>query len=71
MTRLTDQERQRFADWLEMEADSNEGLAAQMDKIAGPMMGEVSKRQRIEAAAMRLIAKRLRSTESMSIGQGS
>jgi hypothetical protein len=64
---LTDEERQRFADWLEMSADSNEQIAAQMERVGSPPMMAVAKLNRTEAAAMRVVLRKLRTTESMSI----
>jgi len=68
---LTEQERHRFADWLEMEAASSEGLALELDKLFGGSVAAIAKQHRMEAAASRLIAKKLRSIESMTIGRAS
>lgn len=64
---LTDQERQRFADWLKIEADSSEAMAGQMKKISVPfgMADHLGQR----ADACRLIERLLRSSESMTIGE--
>jgi hypothetical protein len=66
---LSDAERVRFADWLEWEADQSDGMAAQMDKLNDGMMRHLAKVHRTEAAAMRLILKRLRDTESMGLSR--
>lgn len=66
---LSDEELARFADWLELQAESNDQIAAQMEQVAGPAMAAVAKFNRTEAAAMRVVLKRLRSTESMTIGR--
>jgi hypothetical protein len=60
---LTDDERRRFAEYLEKDADSNELLAAQLEKLNS----QLGMQKRIEAAAERLIARNLRVSESQSI----
>lgn len=64
---LTDDERRRFADYLLIEAESAEGMAAQMATLPGPVMAELAKRERTIAAASRLVAQRLTSGESMTV----
>ena len=64
---LTQQERDRFAAWLEHEAAVGKGLIEQMEKL-GPHAGPLVAREKAEAAAALLIARKLRSTEGMSIG---
>lgn len=63
---LSDEERERFATWLEREAETNEGMVKHMAsmKVPEPMM----QRMRTEAMACRIVVARLRSTETMSIG---
>ncbi len=61
---LTDQERERFAWWLESQAYSSLEIANQMDKIG---VGALSERNKVEAAAYTTVAKILRSTEAMTI----
>ena len=67
MISLTDSERNKFAEYLDHEAIGNEGLAKQMEKLPGPMTLEIAKRYRAEAAAMLLIASRLRNTEAQNV----
>ena len=64
---LTQQERDRFAAWLEHEAAVGKGLIEQMEKL-GPHAWPLVAREKAEAAAALLIARKLRSTEGMSIG---
>ena len=64
---LTDQERDRFAAWLEHEAATEEGLIEQMEKL-GPHFALVVQQKKLEANASLVIARKLRSTQSMSIG---
>ena len=59
---LTPQERQRFSEWLESEAETDEGLAKQMEIIH--TMPQVVSRYRAEAFAARIIAAKLRSIQS-------
>jgi hypothetical protein len=64
---LTAQERDRFASWLEHEATVGKGLIEQMEKL-GPHAAPLVVREKAEAAAALVIARKLRSTEGMSIG---
>lgn len=64
---LTDQERERFAAWLEHEAATDAGLVEQMEKL-GPQMAMLATRKKAEAAAALMIARKLRSTHGDSIG---
>jgi hypothetical protein len=64
---LTDQERERFAAWLEHEAATENTLVAQMEKL-GPSFALVIEQKKLEANASLVIARKLRSTQSMSIG---
>ena len=61
MFELTHEERNRFAEWLEKDAVSTEGLIEQMMKI--PRMETIIKIKRIEVSAQRIVAKMLRSVE--------
>lgn len=63
---LTDQERERFAAWLEHEAATSTGLIAAMGTL--PHMAPLIARETAEAAAALVIARKLRATQSMSIG---
>ena len=65
---LTAIERDRFAAWLEREAASDEGIARQMEVVPGSaILPEVIKRYRMEAAAARIVARRLRATEDVTL----
>ena len=65
---LTDQERERFADWLENEAESDEGMAEQVLGLpTGDMMDPLAKKLRAEALAARIVAAKLRSVERQTI----
>jgi hypothetical protein len=61
---LTQEERDRFAAYLEMDAASSKAIAEQMVNLPGAAMAELVRRERIVAAACLLIAQRLRSTQS-------
>ena len=65
---LTDAERDRFATWLEQEAETGELMAAQMDKMAGPHFVLLAKKERVEAMSAKIVAKKLRETQSMTVG---
>lgn len=60
---LTEQERERFAAWLEHEAATAKGLIEQMEKL-GPAMAMLIAREKAEAAAALVIARKLRATHS-------
>lgn len=62
---LTDHEREHFAAWLEQEAESSRLLLKQLEKL--PQGVVVADHMKLEAAACALIAKKLRSTESMTV----
>lgn len=64
---LTEQERLRFAAWLEREASTSSALIEQMEKL-GPHVAPMVVHQRAEIAASLLIAKKLRAIQSESIG---
>ena len=64
---LTPQERDRFATWLEREAEGSKGLIDQLEKL-GPHTAQIVARERIEASAALLIARKLRATDSDNIG---
>lgn len=63
---LTPEERDRFAAWLEREAETAKQIVEQMEKL-GPMTAPLVQREKAEAAAALLIARKLRSIESVSI----
>lgn len=64
---LTDQERDRFAAWLEHEAMTDKGIIDQLEKM-GPAMAAVASHKKAEASAALLIARKLRATQGDSIG---
>ena len=64
---LTGDERERFATWLEREANTASGLVEQMEKL-GPHAAPMVAREKAEAAAALLIARKLRAIHSESIG---
>ena len=68
MINLTDEERRKFAAWLMQEAHSNDVIIKQMEKLPGLETG--IKKYRLEAAAYLMIARRLESTEKMTIKEG-
>ena len=65
---LTEAERIRFAEWLELQAETAKGMAHQMEKMSiMPAMIELEKRR---IAAYLLVASGLRNTETMTVGDG-
>jgi hypothetical protein len=69
---LSDEERNRFALWLERNAESCAGMIEQWEKIGGdmPHVAAVTKKLRTEEVAYRIVAQILRTTESVTIGEG-
>jgi hypothetical protein len=63
---LSQDERTKFADYLEQDALGDEGIAKQMDKMQAG--SPVAKMLRTKVAAKMIVVGELRSTESMSIG---
>lgn len=65
---LTAQERIRFAAWLEHEAATSADIAAQMERVGtGVFPKFVVEKEKSEAVAALLIARRLRATESADL----
>jgi hypothetical protein len=58
---LTAAERERFASWLEFEAENGEKMAVQMATISVPEF--MVKKERAEAMAAKVIAAKLRSIQ--------
>jgi len=58
---LTLEERQRFAEWLDNDANTSEGLANEMESIH--IIPQLVSRYRDEAKAARIIAAKLRSIQ--------
>ena len=66
---LTQAERDRFAAWCEREAQSDEQMATQWEKMSNQLNPHdaLVKRLRAEAAAKKVVARVLRSIESEEI----
>ena len=65
MITLSDNDRNRFATWLEQEAHSLDSTAEQMKKIKG--LEIMIRKFKAEAAAHSIVASKLRSTETSTI----
>lgn len=63
---LTDDERRRFAEYLEQDAASGEAILSQLEKLPG--MDAIIRKTQAEVAATKIVAKKLRSLHSESIG---
>jgi len=58
---LTSAEIERFASWLEQEADTDMALAAQVLKLpSGPIMDPMATKLYTEASAEKIVAEKLR-----------
>lgn len=62
---LSDQERERFAAYLEEDARTNELLIQQLQKVPGTP--ELSEKLRAESVACRVVAAKLRAVETQTI----
>ena len=63
---LSDAERQRFADWCEREAQTNQELIRFLEQQPGTY--GIVQAKKAEALACRVVCKMLRDVESFSIG---
>lgn len=63
---LSNEERTKFAQWCEQEATSTRAILQQMEKLKMPEA--VTKKQRIELAAVSVVYKMLTSGEQQTIG---
>jgi len=62
---LTDEERRRFVDYLEDDATSTDGIVQQMESIHTPAF--IVQKFKAEAIAMRMVAAKLRTTETVRL----
>lgn len=62
---LTDDERRKFVEWLELEAITSDGFARKLEEMQMPK--PLIDKMKMEAAAATIIAKKLRSIESQTI----
>jgi len=65
---LTDEEKHRFSQWLQLQIDSCKQMGEQMAKMGGPVGAELVKRERAKAAAFTLVYREINSGETMEIG---
>ena len=61
---LTQEERDKFADWLEQEANTDHKMANQMKTLGGTGMELGAQKYNTEAMAKEIVAKLLRSIEA-------
>lgn len=66
MTQLSPEEMEKFARWCEEQAHADDGLLLQMDRIQAPKA--LQNQYRAAAAALRVVAARLRGTEAQNVG---
>jgi hypothetical protein len=65
---LTDQERERFALWLERRAESSRGIIKQFETLPSAVAATMTTKEKRELAAYLIVAGILRSIEPMTIG---
>jgi hypothetical protein len=63
---LTQEERDRFATYLEEDSNSSLGIIKQMEKL--PNTETIVKHYKLEAAASKIVAAKLRATTSEEVG---
>lgn len=64
---LTDSERQRFLQWLEMQAESSKAMLKQFENLPPVVAEAITAKEKRELAGYLIVAHVLRSSESMSI----
>jgi hypothetical protein len=64
---LTDAERQRFLQWLELQAESSRAMLKQFESLPSNVAEAMSRREKQELAGYLIVANVLRSSESMTI----
>ena len=64
---LDEKEKEKFAIYCEQNAESSKAIIAQFEKMPGPAMEEIAKREKQKVAAFLIVAAELRSGETMSI----
>lgn len=64
---LTDAEKHRFSQWLQLQIESCKAMAEQMEKMAGPIGEELAKRERLKGAAFLIVYREINSGEKMEI----
>jgi hypothetical protein len=65
---LTPQERARFSEWLEDQAKTGQEIIAQMMTMPAAIMEVAIAKERMEATAALIIARKLRETSDDTIG---
>ena len=64
---LSDIERERFAAWLERQAETGKQMIEQFKKLPPMVADAMVKKESLEVAAYLVVARVLRSTESMTL----
>lgn len=65
---LSAEERERFATWLERQAESSKGIIQQMEKLGAHAAPLVEKEKR-ELMACLIVAQMIRNVEEMTVGK--
>lgn len=65
---LTAQERDRFAAWLQLEIETSRGMLEQFEKVGGPGMDIIAKRERTKIAGFVIVLNDIHSGETFAIG---
>ena len=69
MITLNQRERDKFASWLEWEAECARGLLGHVKKLGEPIASTMGKVFEVEIVSSLTIAKKLRDTEDMTMGE--
>jgi hypothetical protein len=66
---LTDEEKHRFSQWLQLQIESCQAISEQMAKMQGPVGEQLVKREHLKVAAFTLVYNEINSGEAVEIGR--
>lgn len=67
---LTNEEKQRFLEWLELQAESSRAMLKQFESLPSAVAEVMIRKEKRDLAGFIIVANHLRSGESMAIGEG-
>lgn len=67
---LTDEEKRRFLQWLETQAESSRAMLKQFESLPPAVAEALTAKEKRDLAGFLIVANHLRSGESMTIGEG-
>ena len=66
---IDEKEKERFIAYLELNAASCKGMIEQFEKMPGPIMDELVKREKQKMVAFLIVADELKNGESMTVSK--